>query len=109
MEKKAEIQDLLRKHKVDKHFSLGIDSAAAFLPKMVHLVGQKDTYTNENPVWQSPRAMIVRKDLRKDIKSYFDFAILLLREFDFLNKAFRDCPYNDFTNTGKHLPSLRLP
>lgn len=79
---------------MNKIFLLGVDSAVSFQSKVVQLFVERDTYTNSIPIWQSPRTMILRKDLRKDFKLYFDLTVNLLREFDFLNKAFRDFPYS---------------
>lgn len=79
---------------MDKTFLLGLDSAVAFLPKIMQIFSPKDTYLNENPIWQSPRAMIRRKGLRKDFKRYIDLVLTMYNELGFYKKGFRDFPFN---------------
>ena len=96
LEKNVQMGDLVTKHNLKQTFALGVDAAVAFLPKMMQTFVRTDTYINENPIWQSPRALILRKDLRKDFKRYLNYVVTLLTEFDFLGKAFRDFPFNKF-------------
>lgn len=88
--------DLMVNQNMDKTFTLGIDAASEFLPKILQFFVQKDTYLNESPIWESPRALIIRKDLDRQIKGHFDYNIILASEFGLIKRAFRAFPFDEF-------------
>lgn len=57
---------------VDQKFAIVNDQMAELEIKFLHAMGKKDSFINQNPIFQSLRTYIVRKNLRKDIKKYFD-------------------------------------
>ena len=88
----ATFSDTLTRKKVEKIFWLGLDIASAFLAKIVQFFGRTDTYLNETPIWQSPRALILRRSLDRAFKKYFNLALTLYSEYGFFTKGFRDFP-----------------
>ena len=89
----------LSQKNLDKIFIPGLYEAAAFLPKIIQMFSRSDTFTNPSPIWQSSRALITRKNLKKTIKNFIDFVLILYSELGFLGKGFRDFPFNKYLGT----------
>ena len=89
--------DIMRfqKHEI---FAMGLDTASAILPMVVQVFLRSNIFINQRPVWQSLRAMILRKDFPKHYKRQFDYyyAVTLMGEFAFIDRAMRDFPSHKF-------------
>ena len=92
--KEANLADTLAKKNLNRVFWLGLDVATDFLAKIVQFFGKVDTFINDKPIWQSPRALILRKSLEKNFRNYFNRAINIYCQFGFFSKAFRDFPFS---------------
>ena len=85
----SQAADMLVKKNLDKLFFLGVDAGAAFAPKIIQVMGRKDTFINMQPILESPRAIILGNHLKKVYKDYFNLAIVSYSEFGFFIKGFR--------------------
>ena len=108
IDQKNEMGGLMSWHKADQIFVTGLDTEAAILPKMIQIMVRMDTFTNKKPVWQSPRAMILRKDFPKYYFNYFNYAVTLMAEFGLIDKAFRDFPCNKIFGKRFRSPQSRM-
>ena len=96
MNEKDKMGDLLNNFKADQIFAAGLDTASDILPDLIQGFFRENTFIDQSPVWESPRAMILRKDFPKYSKRYVDFVISLMREFAFIDRAMRDFPTRKF-------------
>ena len=83
------MSEISAKKNLDKLFFLTADAGAAFAPKIIQILGRKDTFINMNSILDSPRALILGNHLKKDYKDYFNLAVTSYSEFGFFLKGFR--------------------
>lgn len=82
----------------------GLDTASAILPMRFRSSFGRIVFVEyKSPVWQSPKAMILRQDLAVNFKRYLDFVVILMREFAFIDREMRNFTCHKFFNKGFHI------
>ena len=82
----------------EKIFYLTAEASKDFTPKIVQAIGRKDTFSNLNPICESVRTLIFRKNFRRDVKNFFVFGVDLYSSFGIFQKGVSG--FADFINQG---------
>lgn len=87
LKKNAGLGHLAQMKNLKRLFFLIADLAIDFMPKLFQSIGKQNTYSNLSPICESVRTLIIRKNLRKDIKDYLNFVINLYTSAGIFQKA----------------------